>query len=336
MIAETQAPQCGIPWMQEGPFGLMVHWLSVTQPREGQAISNWNDKVDAFRLEHFWSQVRQSGAKWLIFPFGQNTGRYCSPNSYLNHEFPGLCSNRDLFGEIARLARRDGIKMIGYLPSEVDAQPEETRRFWEWDAHPEDKSRFQEKYQRFIRAYAESLGELLNGWWFDGCYNASTNPYLRTQTWHNGRFDFPAWQAAARAGNPAAVLAMNMDANDGRYPFPDLDYTAGECNDLDALKCDSPLVNGRVQWHALLWIDCSWVHAEKPGLIAPPRFTLDELHAFVGGAHANGGGVTLNIGIYEDGSLADPSLDQLAALSERMRHPRIHEPQRPVSLAGHE
>ena len=310
-----------IPWMQEGPFGLMVHWLSHTQPRQGHGIADWDDKVSAFNLDHFWSQVRETGARWLIFPFGQNTGLYCSPNSFLDTHFPGLCSKRDLFREIAQRAKEVGLRMIAYLPSEADAQPAETRRFWEWDSHPRDKSRFQRKYMEFIRAYAESHGELIDGWWFDGCYNAIENPYLRTRTWHNGRFDYAEWAAASRAGNPNAVIAMNFGVDD-RYPFREQDYLAGECNDLTAHKCETALVDG-MQWHALLWIDCCWIHAKCPGPIDPPRFSLDDLHAFVQGAHTNGGGVTLNAGIYEDGTIAEASVSQLGMLASRMRNDNV-------------
>jgi hypothetical protein len=296
----------------------MVHWLSHTQPRQGKGIADWDDKVDAFNLDHFWSQVRQTGARWIIFPFGQNTGLYCSPNTFLDREFPGLCSKRDLFREIAQRAKADGVRVIAYLPSEADAHPAETRRFWEWDAHPRDKSRFQAKYMAFIRAYAESIGDLLDGWWFDGCYNAIEKTFLRTQTWHSGRFDFPAWQAACRAGNSEAVIAMCRGANDPGYVFREQDYLAGECNDLTSIQCAGPLVDG-MQWHTLLWIDCFWMHCKGPGPIDPPRFSLDDLYGFVHGSHRNGGGVTLNAGIYEDGTIAEASVDQLAALAARMK-----------------
>ena len=303
--------------MQAGPFGLMVHWLSHTQPRQGKGIADWDEKVNAFNLDAFWNQVRQTGAKWLIFPFGQNTALYCSPNAYLDECFPGLCSKRDLFREIAQRAKADGIRMIAYIPSEADVQPAETRRFWEWDLHPRDKSRFQQKFMEFIRAYSVAHGDLIDGWWFDGCYDAIEKSFLRTRSWHNGRFDYPAWQAAVRAGNPRSVIAMCRGANDPGYVFREQDYLAGECNDLDVLKCGGPLVDG-MQWHALLWIDCFWMHCEGPGPIQAPRFSLDDLYEFVHTSHRNGGGVTLNIGIYEDGSLAEESLQQLIALREKM------------------
>ncbi|MGE9290086.1 MAG: hypothetical protein ACQKBT_03795 [Puniceicoccales bacterium] len=308
-----------IPWMQKGPFGLMVHWLSNTQPRDGYAIADWDDKVDAFDLEKFWTQVRETGAKWLIFTLGQNTGLYCSPNSYLDREYPGLCSRRDLFREIAELGKRDGVRMIAYLPSEVDAHPAETRSFWRWDMHPRDKSEFQEKYMRFVRAYAESYGELLDGWFFDGAYNAVEKPHLRTQTWHNGRFDFARWLDACRAGNPNVVVSFCRGANDPGYVTPLQDFLSGECNDLKLLKCESAEVDG-VQWHALPWIDCFWMHAKLPGTIDPPRYELDELYEFLHQAQEHGGAVTFNVGIYEDGTMAEPSIAQLVELKKRSRN----------------
>ncbi|MDK8189912.1 hypothetical protein QP794_07420 [Paenibacillus sp. UMB7766-LJ446] len=43
-------------WLRDGRFGIMVHWLSSTQPRTGVSIKDWNRKVDSFRLDDFWRQ----------------------------------------------------------------------------------------------------------------------------------------------------------------------------------------------------------------------------------------------------------------------------------------
>jgi hypothetical protein len=70
-----------------------------------------------------------------------------------------------------------------------------------------------------------------------------------------------------------------------------------------------------MQWHALTFLDCFWIHAEKPGEIAPPRFSDDELFAYVRKCRINGGAVTLNVGIYEDGTMAEATIEQLRRLS---------------------
>ena len=123
--------------------------------------------------------------------------------------------------------------------------------------------------QEFVRAYAVKLGALLDGWWFDGCYE--------WEPFHNSLYDWPAWFAAARAGNPEAIVAFN----DGAFCIGKLkpvtpleDYHAGEVHMLRDGKIklghdhDSPLympssrfIDG-VQWHALLPVDSTFEGGE--------------------------------------------------------------------------
>ena len=73
-----------VTWMQEKNYGIMVHYLSNTQPKsEEERFSDWNEMVDAFDVKGFAEDMARMGVGWVIFPFGQNTGYYCSPNSIL-------------------------------------------------------------------------------------------------------------------------------------------------------------------------------------------------------------------------------------------------------------
>src|SRR5437667_1374497 len=72
-------------WMSRGSFGMMVHWLAPGPPPEkGDYISDLNRAVDAFDRDRFLKQFRESGADWLIFTIGQNTGYYASPSATLD------------------------------------------------------------------------------------------------------------------------------------------------------------------------------------------------------------------------------------------------------------
>ena len=140
--------------------------------------------------------------------------------------------------------------------------------------------------------------------------------FLRTQQWSNNRFDYSEWSAAARAGNPDAVVAMNPGVG-MTYVFKEQDYIAGEVNDLSYLP-ENALING-MQWHALTWIDCFWGHTEKPVPIVPPRFADEELLTYVETCHRIGGAVTLNVGIYQEGNMAEASLRQVRRIALAMK-----------------
>lgn len=302
-----------VKWMREKKYGVMVHYLSNIQPRrEKERFSDWNAMVDAFDGNRFVDDVERMGAGWVIFPFGQNSGHYCSPNSMLDGMVPGSCSRRDLMLELGTELKRRGIRLIAYLPSEMDSNTEEFRTKMGWDLDPKDKSVFQKRYEEVIREWAQKMGTLLDGWWFDGCYNAAEKDFLRTHGWSNERFDYGEWKAAACAGNPDAVIAMCPGAEAMGYAFREQDYLAGEANTLNH-KPDGPLIDG-MQWHCLIWLDCRWGHWKQAGEIEAPRFTDEELMNFYQGCKENGGAVTWNIGIYQDGQMAEKTVEQIIRL----------------------
>ncbi|MCC5845687.1 MAG: alpha-L-fucosidase [Verrucomicrobia bacterium] len=299
-----------IDWMQKGPFGLMVHWLSDIAPPPGHpGFKDFNEAVDAFPVEQFCDQIAATGAGWLIFPFGQNTGFYCSPNTFLDEHLPGHCSKRDLFREIAEGITKRGLKMIAYLPGAVPNQKEEVRSFFGWDADPIDKRDFQRKYARMVRSWSESMGTLISAWWFDGAYECQRTGY----THGNDRFEIPEWGEAVRAGNPDSVYCLNPGANTFQYVSEAEGYLAGEAREL-AVTPGRPLI-GDKQWHSLVPIDCKWMHKTRGEEIPPPRFTDRELHSYVHRIHGNGGGTTLNIGIYLDGTMPEASLAQVTRVA---------------------
>lgn len=65
-----------VQWMK-GKYGIMVHWL---YPYFGGDV---DEIVGGFNIDTFMSDFESSGAEWLIFTAGQNTGAYCSPNKAL-------------------------------------------------------------------------------------------------------------------------------------------------------------------------------------------------------------------------------------------------------------
>jgi hypothetical protein len=57
-----------------------------------------------------------------------------------------------------------------------------------------------------------------------------------------------------------------------------------------------------------------------PGETVPaPRFFDPELHGYLRRCHDNKGAVTLNIGIYQDGSLAEKTVAQVTRMAELMK-----------------
>jgi hypothetical protein len=316
-------------WMQQGSFGIMVHWLAPGPlPEKGKRIEDLNQAVDAFDLDRFLRDFDRTGADWLIFTIGQNTSYYASPNAVLDRlAGPGHCSKRDLVFEIARRIDKRGKRFIAYLPSEVN-EPKPLHTAFAWNPK-KDQSEFQRRYTEFVREYSVRYGKSLDGWWFDGCYTWDVFP--------NHTYNWPLWFKAARAGNPDAIVAFN----DGSFcsgiekPVTPLqDYLSGEVEELIDGKIrlgqgeNAPrylpkarFVEGTTcQWHALVPIDCPWAYY-KPGPMPPPKYSDEELFRFVKSCRVAGGAVTLNIGIYQEGHLAKESVSQLSRMALALRNP---------------
>lgn len=305
-----------IQWMQDGPFGVMVHYVKGILPRHGQAEVDFNRMVEQFDVDHFVEQIAQTGAKWLFFTLGQNTGFYCSPNAYLESLISGCCSDRDLFGEVAGAVHAKGLRMVAYLPTEVDLQSEAIRQALAWDSSGPGKQEFQNRYQKMIECWAKCHGRCIDGWFFDGCYDSHDKKFMRTHDWSNTRFDPQQWTAACRAGNSDAIFTMNAGMGYPHVVLPNQDFDSGEFNDLRFLP-EGPTSLG-MQSHVLTWLDCRWLHNEIQGEIVSPRFDDDELFAFVEHHRRVGSAVTLNVGIYADGQLAQPTLAQLRRLDSHL------------------
>lgn len=302
-------------WLGQGGFGIMVHYL-ITPPGETaqDRARAFNETIDGFDLGGFMDQLQASGADWLIFTIGQNTGYYCSPNEYLDERAPGHTSDRDLLLEIAEACRERGIRLIAYLPSEVAAQSEEIHEAFAWD--PADQTEFQDRYTRFVAEYGERLEGLMDGWWFDGCYTWDVFP--------NSTYDWELWFERARAGNPGRIVCFNDGAFCiGNIPpvTPLEDYHAGEVHFLwdgriaidherppETWMPTGPFIDG-VRTHALLPIHSTFEGGR------PYVYSDWQLFKWVDDFRATGGAVTLNLPIDTTGHILDEALDQAARLA---------------------
>ena len=224
---------------------------------------------------------------------------------------PGLCSNRDLFKEIAEGITQRGLKMMAYMSTKASSIP--LSDALGWDDDPVDKKPFQRKFAAIIREWSVNMGPLISGWWFDGAYSGPRTGY----TFGNERFEGVGWTEAVVAGNPDSVYCLNPGANTYQYCVEDEGFLAGKASHLHT-QPGMPLV-GDKQWHALLWTDCFWQHTEPGKKIDGPRFFDPELHRYLKRVNENGGAATLNIGTYQNGKLAEESAAQLTRLSELLK-----------------
>lgn len=313
-------------WMA-GKYGIMVHFLANTMPKDGTVKLTPDEMADLFNVKQFVAEAKAMGAAWILFPFGQNEGWYWSYNAVLEKYHPGSCSKRDLVLELAIETKKQGMRFIGYFPTELDDNIPTIRSAFGWDLSP-DKKEFMERWTEVVKYYSEKFGTLMDGWWFDGNYNSAEKKFKRTHDWNNDRFNEEEWFAAARKGNPNRITAMCNGANHMGYVFEQEEYLPGESFGPDK-KLIEKFLNGDdsrlypweydsnpKQWHTLIWLDCFWAHTDRPGEIPPPKIKDETLFDYAKICLNKMGAITWNIGIYEDSSMAEKTVEQILKLKD--------------------
>jgi hypothetical protein len=315
-------------WLHQARWGVMTHYLGAPPSTAGGAeltAEAWNRQVDAFDVPGLVEQLASTGAKYLLFTLGQNSGHYCSPNPVYD-KFVGIepskCSRRDLVADLAKALKPRQIKLMVYLPSGAPAADPVARKKlgWLW-GRPGDwqlpgepvggrLAEFQRRWEAVIREWSARWGNDVAGWWIDGCYFADAMY----------RFDdepnFASFARALKAGNPEALVAFNPGV---RIPVAahtkHEDYAAGEVN-LEQLPQAVAACRGRwlecegakVQFQILTFLGKTWCGGDRP------QWPDEKIVALVKETAAKGGAITFDVPIQASGRIPQPFIDQLRAI----------------------
>lgn len=274
--------------MTEAQWGVMTHYLADWKTREMKepvTVEKWNEMVNRFDVEGLAEQLKSVGAGYYLITIGQNSGYYLAPNATYDRFAgvqPSKCARRDLVADLYEALHKRDIRLMVYLPSGAPAGDKAAREALQWQNGPHPNREFQLKWEQIIREWSTRWGTKVAGWWFDGCY------------WPNTMYrgdeapNFASFAAAARAGNPAGIVAFNP----GVVPrilsvTPHEDYTAGEINDPNRVEIRRA-VDGRIdgtQVHILSYLGERW------GMGAP-RFSTDQVIKWSQSIRKQGGAIT--------------------------------------------
>ncbi len=301
-------------WMQEAKWGVMTHYLADWKAREQGApmtVDRWNDLIDHFDAEGLAEQLKSVGAGYYLITIGQNSGYYLSPNATYDRLVgiePSKCSRRDLVADLYQAVHNRGIRLMVYLPAGAPGGDTVARQALQWQNGPYRNREFQIKWEQVIREWSTRWGTKVAGWWFDGCY--WPNVMYRTEETPN----FDSFAAAARAGNPEAIVAFNP----GVVPrilsvTPYEDYTAGEINDPNGIEIRRA-VDGKIdgtQVHILSYL------GEKWGM-GSPRFSTEQVVKWSRSIRKQGAAITWDVPIQPSGLIAQPFIEQLTAVGKAL------------------
>ena len=295
-------------WFAKAGYGAMFHWTDFTQPREGTKRS-YPDAVNAFDVNAFANLTDEIGAAYVLLTLNHAHPHCPAPIQSWEAIHPGWTTRRDLIGDIAGALEKRGIKFLLYINSPILTRLGDigTNGFYQLSYSEEQ---FTEIHRNVLSEIGSRYGGKLAGYWFDSWYQ-SLAAYP----------DVPmdAIYRYCRVGNPNRITAFNF------WIFPVLtpwqDYWAGELNTLQNPFESRHIQRGAgtgFQAHGMLSLLPSWVHSEA-GPIPPPQFNAEELIAYVKANMEHQAVTTINIGIYQDGTIEQSSFDMMRQLRRAIR-----------------
>ena len=293
-----------------GSSGISVHWTSKSQPLTGQT-KPYPEAVESFDLNFFMEQVKETGARHLIFTTTHGEQYFAGPNPVMDYLLPGHTCKRDLLGELAEALRKEDIRLIFYYNHSCN--PNASPDWRAASGYDEDNlDLFASRILSVVECMSRRYGKLVDGWWFDSCYSLDARGPHKTVSTEMGDWRFP-WEAltgAARSGNKDAAVTYNAGVDIPFFYTDDQDYYAGETNSLNFIP-DGPFFKG-LRLHQWTCLDnARWVHREPETAFPPLLYKDDEVFAFSERITRAGGAVTFNLDIDQNAVINPVAIEQI-------------------------
>jgi hypothetical protein len=284
-------------WLAKAGYGLMFHWTSQSVNKDGTHKS-YAEAVANFDLKAFVKMVKSTGAGYVLFTIG-HAEPYCpAPLKSWEKYHPGHTTTRDLITEMADALNTEKIKLMCYFPTHVVAK---YKKVTEKD--------FSEINKEVITEFGQRYGKKVAGYWFDGWYQCF-------EEYPN--VSFSDFFKACKAGNQDRIIALNS------WIYPAVtewqEFWAGETASPVELPKNGTVERGPgkgLRYQSLIIMEPYWVQ-QKPE-IPDPRFSADELSKYIKECMQQGGAVTINMGIYQDGTVGEKALHVMKEVAEKIR-----------------
>ena len=307
-------------WFKDAGYGLMFQWTNRATPQTGNTIKDWNDKVNDFDMDYFINLVESSGAAYVVWSVTWGQQYISAPIKSLEKLIAGRTTERDLLGEMADRLAEKNIKLLFYYHYGYDCyHSKDSVWMQKADGYEADKTVLYQNVSNIVAELGERYGDKLNGWFFDG-----------SQRYYDSHFDgseegilsasFKDLTASARTGNKQRIIAYNS------WVLPMLteyqDYFAGEglgkYENLDQ-GIFSEGKNKGLMAHSCFTFEKDWGHIDWNTKIPPPKYTLETLVKLIRNAQENRYPYSINLEMYEDGTVSPQSYELLKKLKKEIR-----------------
>jgi hypothetical protein len=302
-------------WLAKCRYGVGVHWTAQTVPRRGPPLA-FQKAVDAFDVKRFVDQLAYAGADYVLFTSTHALQMLAVPHPVIDKILPGRTCKRDLIAELADGLAAKGMLLLVYYNHSCNGKQDAA---WEQAVgyHDRDKTRFAQNLVEIIGWMGDRYKDKIKAWWFDSPYSLDLRGPHNSVTTDMKGFQFP-WErftVAAKLGYPARLVTYNAGVNETFLYTTHQDYWAGELVDLKHPPTGRYHPANGLQWFGWTCLeDRAWVHHQRDSEILPPLYSDKEITLFVRTCNSHQAPMTFNVGIYEDGTMAAASVEQLHRL----------------------
>lgn len=310
-----------------GHYGVFHHVLHGMQDNPERNLNKncgamaWNDFVNRLDVEKIAEQLHQAGAAYYFITIMQCSRYMIAPNKTYDEIVgakPGeACAIRDLPMELAKALDKYGIKLFLYFTGDGPCRDIEAgSRFGFCNCDTGDghvsghiSLDFVKKWASVLEEYAVRYGDLVNGWWIDGCYRwVGYDDELLGLLYK-----------AAKKGNPEAAVALNSGVfPEFRKNYVNEDFTCGESNRFEMIP-KGPFTDGALN-HILAPLGVApdgneWNGFGQPGCQHTAEYMIDYVKKVTG----VGGAVTIDTALFADSSFDPAQLELLCTLKHAMK-----------------
>ena len=294
---KAEASRASTEWLVKAGYGLMFHWTSKSVNPDG-SNKPYEQAVNEFDVKKFAEMVEETGAGYVFLTIG-HAEQYCpAPIQSWEKVHPGKTTQRDLIGEMADELNKKGIRFLCYLNSYGTAKFKR-----------QSNQDFYKDFTNMLTEIGTRYQQRIAGYWFDCWYQI-----------HEGfpEIPFEEFYKITKIGNKDRIICLNSWI----YPpvSPWQDYWAGETTNIIPVPFNGFLKDGCVpdlRYHVLLIMEPYWVQekAEMPD----PRFNSAQLSEYIRNCSENGGAVTINMGMYQNGKVGEKALQVMKEVKQQIR-----------------
>ena len=296
-------------------FGVFNHFL-YGNPSDGanelnaHAALDWDKCVSKLDVQKLAAQLHEVNAGYYIITLMQGSRHMLAPNSTYDRiacTKPGeACPRRDLIGELAEALQKYDIDLFLYYTGDGPyLDPVIGPKFGLGNPRGKVTEQFVLNWASVLREYALRYGDRIKGWWIDGCYREFLG---YTDNLMQIYYD------ACKAGNPAALVAMNDGIKPGfQKNFRDEDFVCGEFEDFEVLP-PARLIDG-AQAHILAPLGCGQAaNPRNRWRTRGARLSKECLLDYVQRANAAGMAVSIDVFVDHSGAWDSDQMDVLKYL----------------------